>query len=521
MVGLSNVDDTSDADKPVSSVQQAALNLKAPLASPAFTGTVTAPTVASSDNSINVATTAYVTTAISAVVDPKLTPGSSNLVVSNNELITVTNSYHTLTCSDSSGNLSTINGGSIGSLLHIDAVYDKTITVTENGNILLTSSPYGITNKQSLTLIKKTNYDWYELFRTTLDLPKEASISVTNAILYANGDESTSIDDNVNLTANVSTNSSGQLTFTYNGTTITNPSEYEVNFEGTRTITVSVAATPVRRSNSKTFLVSKYPVVRDVNGVTYEFIGTVPENATNPFFVKGYNDQYYAVMKNTGAYSNTSTDSVVIVSDYANGNTVPFIHNGQVIPIDRIVTTLMTSFQALFYYVDNFNGNVTTWDTKNVTTFANAFQANQYVGGIFNQDISKWNTSNVTNMDALLFAQGYFNQDISNWNVDNVTTFSNLGYTNYPKLPPKLRLNPFLNNFQNINKALGASAFDLTPPATYSLGSFSYTSSNLSVATISGNTVTIVGVGSATITATQAYDLNHRSASISATLTVI
>ena len=39
-VGLGNVDNTADADKPVSSVQQAALNLKASLASPTFTGTV-------------------------------------------------------------------------------------------------------------------------------------------------------------------------------------------------------------------------------------------------------------------------------------------------------------------------------------------------------------------------------------------------------------------------------------------------------------------------------------------------
>jgi len=45
-VGLGNVDNTSDASKPVSSATQAALDLKAPLASPAFTGTVTGVTKA-------------------------------------------------------------------------------------------------------------------------------------------------------------------------------------------------------------------------------------------------------------------------------------------------------------------------------------------------------------------------------------------------------------------------------------------------------------------------------------------
>ena len=42
-LGLSNVDDTTDANKPVSTAQQTALNLKANIASPTFTGDVTAP----------------------------------------------------------------------------------------------------------------------------------------------------------------------------------------------------------------------------------------------------------------------------------------------------------------------------------------------------------------------------------------------------------------------------------------------------------------------------------------------
>ena len=46
MVGLGNVDNTSDASKPISTATQAALNLKAPLASPTFTGTVSGVTKA-------------------------------------------------------------------------------------------------------------------------------------------------------------------------------------------------------------------------------------------------------------------------------------------------------------------------------------------------------------------------------------------------------------------------------------------------------------------------------------------
>ena len=65
-VGLGNVDNTADSAKPVSTAQQTALNLKADLASPTFTGTPTLPTgtiattQTASNNSTAVATTAYV-----------------------------------------------------------------------------------------------------------------------------------------------------------------------------------------------------------------------------------------------------------------------------------------------------------------------------------------------------------------------------------------------------------------------------------------------------------------------------
>jgi hypothetical protein len=64
-VGLSAVDNTSDADKPVSTAMQTALNLKANLASPTLTGTPTAPTAAGGTNTTQIATTQFVQSAIS------------------------------------------------------------------------------------------------------------------------------------------------------------------------------------------------------------------------------------------------------------------------------------------------------------------------------------------------------------------------------------------------------------------------------------------------------------------------
>ena len=80
---------------------------------------------------------------------------------------------------------------------------------------------------------------------------------------------------------------------------------------------------------------------------------------------------------------------------------------------------------------------------------------------------------------------------------------------------------PTLSSFSVPTKVAGNAPFTLTAPTTNSTGAFTYTSSNLAVATVSGTTVTIVGAGSTTITATQAATTTYASNSITATFTVL
>ncbi len=67
-IGLGSVDNTADNAKPVSTAQQAALALKAPLSSPALTDIPTAPTAAPGTNTTQVASTAYVVAAVAALI---------------------------------------------------------------------------------------------------------------------------------------------------------------------------------------------------------------------------------------------------------------------------------------------------------------------------------------------------------------------------------------------------------------------------------------------------------------------
>lgn len=78
-VGLSNVDNTADSAKPVSTAQQSALNLKANLASPALTGTPTAPTAADGTSTTQIATTAFVQGAVGGFLSKTTTGGTTML----------------------------------------------------------------------------------------------------------------------------------------------------------------------------------------------------------------------------------------------------------------------------------------------------------------------------------------------------------------------------------------------------------------------------------------------------------
>ena len=98
------------------------------------------------------------------------------------------------------------------------------------------------------------------------------------------------------------------------------------------------------------------------------------------------------------------------------------------------------------------------------------------------------------------------------------TTFKQTSFT-------VLGIDPELGNFEPIEKwfnsrTLGASPFRITQPTTLSAGLFTYISSNTSVATVSGNDIIIIGVGTSTIRATQEANGIYNSGSITTTLIV-
>jgi hypothetical protein len=100
-----------------------------------------------------------------------------------------------------------------------------------------------------------------------------------------------------------------------------------------------------------------------------------------------------------------------------------------------------------------------------------------------------------------LFVAGYSQQEITD-----------AGYTQ--TLTPTI-------TFSNISKTVADGSFNIVAPSSTSTGEFSYTSSDPTVATVSGSTVILLTGGTTLITATQAETATYYGGTISCTLTVV
>ena len=112
MVGLGDVDNTSDANKPVSTATQTALDLKAPIANPTFTGDAKAETATAGDNDVSIATTAFVTNAVSAATSGIFVDLTTNQTIAGSKNFSNDITVQGLTIGKGGGSQSTVIGDS-------------------------------------------------------------------------------------------------------------------------------------------------------------------------------------------------------------------------------------------------------------------------------------------------------------------------------------------------------------------------------------------------------------------------
>jgi hypothetical protein len=142
---LTNVDDTSDANKPVSSATQTALNLKANIADPTFTGTVSAASI-STTGTITGNSYQSSGTGIDISFGPNITTGSIHIGVAqtSGDINLGTGTDRTAAGNIYIGTGGTAGGINIGRSNVVSIVNSATPTLTINRPIAPSYLPSGI-----------------------------------------------------------------------------------------------------------------------------------------------------------------------------------------------------------------------------------------------------------------------------------------------------------------------------------------------------------------------------------------
>jgi uncharacterized protein YjdB len=172
-------------------------------------------------------------------------------------------------------------------------------------------------------------------------------------------------------------------------------------------------------------------------------------------------------------------------------------------------------------YTGTFNGQVQSWDytlPQDVVVNRNSLQPSSNSLGAFTFTSNNIAVASIVGNQVTVLSAGtarIMAQQAAAGNYTASLTIFHDFVVN--KIAPT-----FVGTFTVPAKDFNSGAFTLTPPSSNSLGAFTFTSSNTSVATVGSTTgvVTIVGGGTAVITVTQAATTNYTSKSIGADFVV-
>jgi hypothetical protein len=206
MVGLSNVDNTSDANKPVSTAQQTALNLKANLASPTFTGTVSGITASmvglgnvNNTSDANKPISAATQTALNAKADlvGGVIPTAQIPAYAVTEVFTVANQAAMLALTAQRGDmairtdnghryvLSTDSPGTLADWVDLGTATDAVASVNgQTGIVVLGKADVGLSNVDNTT---DANKPVSSAQQTALDLKADLANPSFTGVLRLNG----------------------------------------------------------------------------------------------------------------------------------------------------------------------------------------------------------------------------------------------------------------------------------------------------------------------------------------------
>jgi uncharacterized protein YjdB len=374
--------------------------------------------------------------------------------------------------------------------LSVATISGNTITIVGAGTSTITATQAGTTNYSSGQITTT--------FQVNQSFPTITNFSIQSKTI---GDAPFTINRPIS-------NSSGSFSYTSSDLSVATISGNTITIVGigSSTITATQAGTTNYTQGliTTTFQVNKSTPTITNFSIQSKIIGDAPFTINQP------------TSNSSGLFSYTSSNlSVATIS----GNTITIVGVGtSTITASQEETTNYTQRQiATTFQVNKSTPTITNFSIQS-KTFGNApFTINQPTSnssGLFSYTSSNLSVATISGNTITIVGVG-----------TSTITASQAETTNYTQrqIATTFQVNkstPTITNFSIQSKTFGNAPFTINQPTSNSSGSFSYTSSDLSVATISGNTITIVGDGSLTITATQAGTTNYTEGQITTTFQV-
>jgi hypothetical protein len=381
---------------------------------------------------------------------------------------------------------------------HIDPsnianISDNTITINAAGTAIINATQETTNNYNSSSI-------------GTVFLVEKAYVSLNNFSIPTKtyGDASFTISK----PTTTNTDNSNNFTYTSSNTSVATVSGdiITVLTSGNTIITAIDASTA--NFNSATidasFVVNKADV--SLNNFTVE--------------TKTYGDAQFTIKKPSTTNPDNSNNFI-----YTSSNTNVATVSGDIITIIGAGNTIITATQTT---TSNFNFATTnaSFVVNKSDVSLNNFIVETKTYGDAPFTITKPSTTNTDNSNNFIYTSS--NKNVATVSGDIITILTpgnttitatqattsnfNTAFVNTTFMIDKA--NPYINRFSIPPKTYGDASFIVTDPSSNSSGTFTYSSDASNVVDISGNTITIVGTGTAPITATQSATNNYNSSSI-------
>ena len=285
----------------------------------------------------------------------------------------------------------------------------------------------------------------------------------------------------------------------------------ETTGDGSYSMYVRLNDLAVGASDSFTWYYAAAPTSELNDVITAVSYASSPLNIDN--ITKTYGDNSFtiaATSNSTGAYTYTSDDSDVAS---ISGDTVTIVGAG--------TTSVTVSQAADSDYLAATTTITLTVSTLSVTLTPSGAQSKTY-GDIDPELTYSFSPTSTTNSSAVTFT-GNLTRDAGenagsySINIGTVTntnynvTLADVDFVVNKKDPPK--------SFDNLSKVFGDANFDLSATSS-NTSNFVYSISDNSVASVSGATVSIIGVGTTSVTLNQVTDTNYLATTTTMTLSV-